>query len=222
MTPEPARTAAPPAGRGMGPSRRQRADAKRNVAALLDAAKTVFAASGVDAPAKQITDLAGVGVGTLYRHFPRRSDLIVAVLQHEIDECVEAAEELGTALDPWEALMRWIERFTGFVGTKRGLASALHSGDPAYDDLPQHLLDRVEPALQTLLARAADGGYARDDVTAREVLMTIALICQPVPGEQPGFNQRMTAVFMAGLGRGAKAGAEPADGGGRAGSQAGG
>ena len=73
------------------------------------------------------------------------------------------------------------------------------SGDPAYDDLPQHLLDRLEPALQTLLARAADGGYARDDVTAREVLMTIALICQPVPGEQPSFNQRMTRVFTEGL-----------------------
>jgi hypothetical protein len=79
------------------------------------------------------------------------------------------------------------------------MCSALHSGDPAYDDLPQQLLDRLEPALQTLLARAVDGGYARDDVTAREVLMTIALICQPVRGQQPSFNQRMTRVFMDGL-----------------------
>jgi AcrR family transcriptional regulator len=138
-------------------------------------------------------------VGTLYRHFPRRSALIVAVLQHEIDECIDAAEVLGTTLSPWEALMGWIERFTDFVGTKRGLASALHSGDPAYGDLPQHLLDRLEPALHTLLARAVDGGYARDDVTAREVLTTIALICQPVRSEQPGFNQRMTEVFLDGL-----------------------
>jgi AcrR family transcriptional regulator len=201
MVPESVRTTAPPTGRGIDSSRRQRSDAKRNVVALVEAAKTVFAGSGVDAPAKEITDLAGVGVGTLYRHFPRRSDLIVAVLQHEIDECIEAAEEFGTTLNPREALMGWIERFTDFVGTKRGLASALHSGDPAYDDLPQHLLDRLEPAFQTLLARAVDGGYARDDVTAREVLMTIALICQPVRGEQPSFNQRMTRVFMDGLGR---------------------
>jgi AcrR family transcriptional regulator len=199
MAPESAGAAALPAGRGIGPSRRQRSDAKRNVAALVAAAKTVFAGSGVDAPAKEITDLAGVGVGTLYRHFPRRSDLIVAVLQHEIDECVEAAAGLGTALSPWGALLSWIERFTDFVGTKRGLAAALHSGDPAYDDLPEHLLDRLEPALQTLLTRAVDGGYARDDVTAREILMTIALICQPVPGQQPSFNQRMTQVFMGGL-----------------------
>ena len=77
------------------------------------------------------TKVDGDPVGTLYRHFPRRSDLIVAVLQHEIDECVEAAEEFAATLSPWEALMGWIERFTDFVGTKRGLASALHSGDPA-------------------------------------------------------------------------------------------
>jgi AcrR family transcriptional regulator len=201
MAPGPVRTTAPSAGRSTGPARRQRSDAQRNVAALVEAAKTVFAGSGVDAPAKEITDLAGVGVGTLYRHFPRRSDLIVAVLQHEIDQCVEAAHELETTLSPWEALMGWIERFIDFVGTKRGLASALHSGDPAYDELPQHLLDRLEPALRTLLSRAADGGYVRDDVTARDVLMTVALICQPVPGEQPGFNQRMARVFMEGLGR---------------------
>ena len=200
MASESVAATAPAAGRSTGPSRRQRSDAQRNVVALVAAAKAVFAGSGVDAPAKEITDLAGVGVGTLYRHFPRRSDLIVAVLQHEIDECVEAAEELATALSPWEALTAWIERFTDFVGTKRGLASALHSGDPAYDDLPEHLLDRLEPALQTLLAHAVDVGSARDDVTAREVLMTIALICQPVRGEQPSFNRRMTRVFMEGLG----------------------
>ena len=73
MAPESAETTtAPRAGRGNDPARRQRSDAQRNVVALLEAAKTVFAASGVDAPAKEITDRAGVGVGTLYRHFPRR------------------------------------------------------------------------------------------------------------------------------------------------------
>jgi AcrR family transcriptional regulator len=201
MAPKWVRTMAPAAGGTADASRRQRSDARRNEVALVEAAKTVFARNGVDAPAKEITDLAGVGVGTLYRHFARRSDLIVAVLQHEIDECVEAAEEFGATLNPWEALMRWIERFTDFVATKRGLAAALHSGDPAYDDLPQRLLDQLEPALQTLLARAVDGGYARDDVTAREILTTVALICQPVPGEQPSFNQRMARVFMDGLTR---------------------
>ncbi len=192
-------TSATSDGGRIDPSRRQRSDAQRNVVALLDAAKTVFAGSGVDAPAKAITDLAGVGVGTLYRHFPRRSDLIVAVLQHEIDACVEAADELGTTLSPWEALTAWIEHFTDFVGTKSGLASALHSGDPAYDDLPRRLLDRLEPACQLLLDQAVGGGFARADVSAREILTTIALLSQPVRGEQPGFNQRMTEVFIDGL-----------------------
>jgi hypothetical protein len=76
--------------------------------------------------------------------------------------------------------MGWTARFTDFVGTER-LAAALHSGDPAYDDIPEHLLDRLEPALQTLLARAVDSGCSRDEVTSREILTTIALIHTPVP-----------------------------------------
>lgn len=192
--------------------RRLRSDARRNVAALIEAAKTVFDSSGVDAPAKQITDCAGVGVGTLYRHFPRRSDLIVAVLQHEIDECIQAGGVLASTLSPPAALSTWASRFAEFVATKQGLAAALHSGDPAYDDLPQHLLDQLEPAAQTLLARAVDGAYARADVTARELLILIALICQPVPGTQPGFSQRMTRVFLDGLmpGSAARPGTLPA------------
>lgn len=186
---------------GSGSSRPQRSDARRNLAAVLEAAKTVFTSTGVDAPAKEITDLAGVGVGTLYRHFPRRSDLIVAVLQHEIDDCIVAANELAATLKPREALIAWIDRFTDFVRTKHGLAAALHSGDPAYTGLPQRLLDRLKPALQTLLAQAVNGAQTREDITARDVLTTIALICQPVPGEQPNFNQRMVRVFTEGLTR---------------------
>jgi AcrR family transcriptional regulator len=192
-------TTAASTGRSGDPARRQRADAQRNVLALLQAAKTVFADSGVNAPAKEITDLAGVGVGTLYRHFPRRSDLIISVLQHDIDECIDAAHELTITLAPWDALAAWSDRYTQFVGTKRGLAAALHSGDPAYDDLPQHLLERLEPALHALLARAMKHGYARDDVSARDILTTVALICRPVPGEPPSFNERMTRVFIEGL-----------------------
>ena len=200
-TPSEADLAAPPTDRPAGGARPRRSDARRNVVALVEAARTVFANRGVDAPAKEITDLAGVGVGTLYRHFPRRSDLIIAVLEHGIDECVTAADELGAALGPWEALIAWLQRYTDFVATKSGLASALHSGDPAYDDLPQHLLDRLEPAAQTLLARAVDVGCVRADITAREVLTTVALLCHPVPGEPPSFTGRMVQIFTDGLTR---------------------
>ncbi|MFE3456555.1 TetR/AcrR family transcriptional regulator [Nocardiopsis aegyptia] len=201
MTPEPPRPTDASQPRGGAPARRRRSDARRNVDALLESAKEVFASSGVDAPAKEITDRAGVGVGTLYRHFPRRSDLIIAVLQHEIDKCAQAAEDLGRRLGPWEALLAWVERFTEFVGTKRGLATALHSGDPAYDGLPQRLLDGLEPPLRTLLTRAVREGCARDDVGARDILTTVALLCRPVPDERPDFNRDMARVFMDGMRR---------------------
>ncbi len=201
MTPDPPRTAQPRTTSSPAePARRRRSDARRNVDALVEAAKAVFAEEGVDVPAKEITDRAGVGVGTLYRHFPRRSDLIIAVLQHEIDECVHLAEEFAAQDDPWEALTSWLERFQDFVGTKRGLAAALHSGDPAYDGLPEHLLAQVVPALQTLLTAAVAVGQAREDVTAREILVTIALLSQPVTSGEPDFNQRMARVFVQGLG----------------------
>ena len=114
------------------PAPRRRADARRNVDALIEAARTVFATSGVDAPAKEITDLAGVGVGTLYRHFPQRSDLVKAVVESGIDAVADAGPALIAAHEPAEALSTWIHRFTELLATKRGLASALHSGDPAF------------------------------------------------------------------------------------------
>jgi AcrR family transcriptional regulator len=126
--------------------RRLRADAKRNIDSLLEAAKTVFATSGVDAPAKEIADLAGVGVGTLYRHFPQRSDLVKAVFQREVDACADAASALAAAHEPGEALARWVRRYTEFVATKRGLAAALHSGDPAFDALPGYFMGRLVSA----------------------------------------------------------------------------
>ncbi|BBZ63384.1 TetR/AcrR family transcriptional regulator [Mycolicibacterium monacense] len=179
--------------------RRQRLDAQRNVLSILEAAKTTFADSGVDVPARTITDLAGVGVGTLYRHFPRRSDLILAVIEREIDDCIEAAHELTARMEPRDALVAWVSRFAEFVRTKHGLANALHSGDPAYTGLADTLLDRLEPVLDSLLERVPLNVRNRDTVSARDVLTTIALMCQPVPGETSSFNERMTKIFLEGL-----------------------
>ncbi|MFC4243292.1 TetR/AcrR family transcriptional regulator [Gryllotalpicola reticulitermitis] len=180
-------------------ARPKRADATRNVDALVEAAKSVFAARGVDAPAKEITDAAGVGVGTLYRHFPRRSDLIIAVLQRELDECVAAAEALGGAPDAWGAVDAWIARFTGLVATKSGLAQALHSGDAAYAGLPQRLMDQLTPAFAPLLARAAAESGTDSGLTAREVLSAVALLCHPVAGGAPDVNERMVRTLLGGL-----------------------
>ena len=184
--------------------RRQRADAQRNTASLLKAAKAVFAASGVDAPAKEIADLAGVGVGTLYRHFPQRSDLVKAVLEHEIDACAAAASALAAAHEPGAALEKWLHRYTEFLATKRGFAAALHSGDPAFAALPGYFFERTEPALGSLLEAAAATGEIRADISARDLLHAIALLCLPVPGEGLAYSQRMVAVLIDGLRHGAE------------------
>lgn len=102
-------------------------------------------------------------------------------------------------MEPREALTAWVNRFTGFVRTKHGLANALHSDDPAYAGLAQTLLDRLEPVLESLLLRAPLNARSRETVSARDVLTTIALMCQPVPGGTASFNERMTAVFLEGL-----------------------
>ena len=159
MTENTAPTEAGPAGLGAPERapRRLRADAQRNIGSLLAAAKAVFGTSGVDAPAKEIADLAGVGVGTLYRHFPQRSDLVKAVLQHEIDACADAAPALAAAHEPGAALANWLHRYTEFLATKRGLATALHSGDPAFDALPGYFFQRLEPALGVAARRRGSG-----------------------------------------------------------------
>jgi AcrR family transcriptional regulator len=190
--------------RPSGTVRRLRADAQRNVGALLEAAKTVFATSGVDAPAKEIADLAGVGVGTLYRHFPQRSDLVKAVVEHEIDACADAAPALAAAHDPGTALASWLRQYTEFLGAKRGLATALHSGDPAFDALPGYFYERTEPALRSLLDAATAAGEIRADISARDLLSAIALLCRPVRGEGADYSQRMIAVLIDGLRYGAQ------------------
>src|SRR3954463_8300976 len=101
------------------PDRPVRADARRNIDALLRAARKVFDASGVDAPVKQIADKAGVGVGTLYRHFPQRPDLIKAIIRREVDACAEAASVLAATHAPDEALASWMQRLVDLVATKR-------------------------------------------------------------------------------------------------------
>ncbi|MBV7700968.1 TetR/AcrR family transcriptional regulator [Streptomyces sp. TRM70350] len=180
--------------------RRQRVDAQRNLHALIEAARSVFDTTGVDAPAKQIADLAGVGVGTLYRHFPLRSDLVKAVVESAIDAIADLGPRLAAEREPADALIEWLHQYAVFLQSKRGLAPALHSGDPAYNELPGYFLDKAGPALAALLESAVAAGVARDDVSAHDVLYAIANLCMPVPVERPEYQPRhMVAVFADGL-----------------------
>jgi AcrR family transcriptional regulator len=181
-----------------------RADAQRNTDALLAAALAVFAASGVDAPVREIAEKAGVGIGTVYRHFPQRSDLIAAVFRREIDACADAAAALAAAHQPGEALALWMQRYAAFIATKRGLATALHSGDPAFDKLPGYFDQRLRPALRALLDAAATAGEVRAGVDADDLLGAVASLCMSSHNDGPGRAERMVALLVDGLRYGAK------------------
>ena len=108
-----------------------RADVQRSIDAVLEAAKAVFFASGVDAPVREVAGKAGGGTGTIYRHFPQRLDLIAGVFRREVEGCAGAAAILAAEHEPDEALGRWVQRYVDFISAKHGLAAALASGDPA-------------------------------------------------------------------------------------------
>ncbi len=195
-------------GDGVEP-RRVRADAQRSTDALLEAALTVFGASGVDAPVREIAEKAGVGIGTVYRRFPQRSDLVAAVFRREIDACADAAPVLASEHAPFEALALWMQRYAAFITTKRGLAKALHSGDPAFDALPAYFNKRLQPALRTLLASAAAAGAVRTDVDADDLLRAVANLCLSAQNDGPSHADRMVSLLIDGLRFGTGVSANP-------------
>jgi AcrR family transcriptional regulator len=177
-----------------------RADAQRNVDALLQAAKETFATDGVDVNVRAIAARAGVGTATLYRHFPLRSDLIAAVFRREIDACAAAATRLAATHGPDEALTLWVHRYTEFVATKHGLAAALHSGDPAYSALPGYFHEHLGPALRMLLDHAEGAGAIGPGADPLDLLGAIANLCIPPPGSSDTSRAyRMVALLLDGL-----------------------
>jgi AcrR family transcriptional regulator len=184
--------------------RRVRSDARRNIDALLEASKAAFATSGVHTPVREIAERAGVGVGTVYRHFPQRSDLVAAVFRHELEACADAAPALAAEHEPGEALERWLQRYTNLLATKRGLAAALHSEAPAFEALPACFQEPLLPALTSLLEAAAAAGQARADVEPSDLLQAVASLCLPA-ADDADHTQRMVALLIDGLRYGATA-----------------
>ena len=178
---------------------RVRADTQRNLLALLAAAKAVFAEAGVDAPVRGIAARAGLGIGTVYRHFPQRADLIAAVFRHEIDACADAADALAATHAPWDALALWLDRFVALAATKRGLVPALRSGDPAFNALPARREQRLRPAFRRLFDRARDAGEIRGDVAAADFLDAAATLCMAIDPAQPAQAQTLVRLLADGL-----------------------
>ncbi|SFH98353.1 TetR/AcrR family transcriptional regulator [Albimonas pacifica] len=180
--------------------RKPRADSLRNRESLLTAARVVFAEGGPDASLEAVARRAGLGIGTLYRHFPTREALFQAVYRREAEELAALAEGLAGANDPVEALRRWLTAAVGMVATKKGmvavLSPTLDTGDPLFAEVKAMLLG----ALEALTARAVDAGAIRPDVPAADVMQALFSFCYAIEGPawQPAVL-RLLDVFVDGL-----------------------
>jgi AcrR family transcriptional regulator len=151
-------------------------------------------------PVRDIAARAGVGVGTIYRHFPTRADLIVAVYRHQVEACTEAGPALlASSSTPHAALTRWINLFVDFLVTKHGLAKALQSDDDAFKTLHAYFIDRLMPACAGLLDAAVDAGEIRADVAAFELMYAVGNLC--IGGDHdPRYDpRRVVGLLIAGL-----------------------
>jgi AcrR family transcriptional regulator len=183
-----------------GAGRSKRADARRNEKTLLDVAAAVFVTSGVEAPVRDIAAKAGVGMGTIYRHFPTRADLIIAVYRHQVEACAEAGPALlATSPTPHAALGRWINLFVDFLVTKHGLAAVLHSDNVGFDTLHAYFLDQLVPVCAQLLDAAAASGEIRSDLEALELMRGVGNLCIGADSD-PRYNaRRLVELLIAGL-----------------------
>jgi AcrR family transcriptional regulator len=180
----------------------KRADARRNEQALLAAAAAVFVTSGVEAPVRDIAAKAGVGMGTIYRHFPTRADLIIAVYRHQVDACAEAGPALLAASStPHAALTQWVELFVDFLITKHGLAAALRSDNSRFETLHAYFLDRLVPVCAQLLDAAAAAGEIRPGVDAFGLLYGVGNLCAGGGGDSRYDARGMVKLLIAGLRR---------------------
>lgn len=155
--------------------------------------------SGLDAPIREIADRAGVGIGTLYRHFPRRADLVAAVFHQDIEDCAAAAPALMANRAPFEALRAWIELFVILAVSKRGIAGAALLSDPAFEDVPARRENQLRPAFRSLFAAAVSAGEARSDIDADEFMDAISSLCMHAHDTRLAYAQRMVEVFLDGM-----------------------
>jgi AcrR family transcriptional regulator len=188
-------------GDGTGQAARpRRADARRNQEALLDAAAAIFVRSGVEAPVRDIAAEAGVGTGTIYRHFPTRADLIIAVYRHQVEACAEAGPALLAAgPTPYAALGRWIDLFVDFLATKHGLAAVLQSDSGDFEALHAYFLDRLVPVCARLLDAAATVGEIRADVNAYTLMRGVGNLCIGAYDNPRYDARRLVQLLVAGL-----------------------
>jgi AcrR family transcriptional regulator len=181
-------------------ARSLRADAQLNRDRLLEAAAAAFARDGADTSLKAIAKEAGVGIGTLYRRFPTRDDLIEATYRNETTRLCESASELLERSDPATALRQWMDRFVDYMLTKHGMSSALPSILAAEDGLRAGTRSRLRDAIATLLATGIQANSLRSDVSADDVMMALGGITLIAGAEQQrDLAARLLDLLMDGL-----------------------
>jgi AcrR family transcriptional regulator len=187
-----------------GPSaaivRKPRADAVRNRERVLEAAKAVFSAGGADASLEAVARRAGVGIGTLYRHFPTREALYEAVYRREVEQLSDLAEELKNEAKPVDALRRWLRSNVEFVATKKGMSATLALAAHGSPELHSYTFDRLTKAVGALLNRAVAAGEIRADASPEDLLRALVGLCYM--HDQPGWQStvlRLLDVFVDGL-----------------------
>ncbi|WP_432093040.1 TetR/AcrR family transcriptional regulator [Streptomyces sp. bgisy100] len=185
---------------GESSSRSKRSDAQRNRQTVLTAAAEVFVTDGVDAPIRRIAARAGVGMATVYRHFPTRADLVTAVYRHQIEACAEAGPRLLTSADsPVDALRQWIDLFVDFLVTKHGLADALQSESDRFAALHAYFLDRLLPVCARLLDAAVEAGDIRPGTQPYELMRGIGNLCIGRDNDPRYDPRRLIALLLQGL-----------------------
>jgi AcrR family transcriptional regulator len=183
-----------------GAAQSRRKDARRNNEALLAAAASVFVTSGVEAPVRDIAAEAGVGVGTIYRHFPTRADLVIAVYRHQIEACAEAGPALLAAgPTPHAALGQWMGLFVDFLVTKHGLAGAMQADTAGFEALHALFLERLLPVCAELLDAAVDSGEIRSGLTAYELMRGVGNLCIGADADPRYDARRLVELVVAGL-----------------------
>jgi AcrR family transcriptional regulator len=181
-------------------TRKPRADAVRNRERVLEAAKAVFSAGGAEASLEAVAREAGVGIGTLYRHFPTRETLFEAVYRREVQQLADLAEQLKQQAQPIDALRQWMRSFVKFVATKMGMSAALALAAYKNSELFSYSFDRLTQAVGGLLERAIATGEIRDDISAEDLLRALVGMCYM--HDQPGWQKsvlRLVDVFIDGL-----------------------
>jgi AcrR family transcriptional regulator len=192
---------------GPGTGRRPlRADAVRNRDRILKAATEAFGSQGENASLEEIARTAGVGIGTLYRHYPTRAALLEAVYRREVDQLSAAAAELLAAAPPDQALNEWCRRFVAYAATKKGWAGALKAALGPDSAVFTNSRSRMIAALESLIEANVAAGLMRPDVSADDVFRAIGALCHTV--ETPDWQEattRLAALFLDGLRYGAPA-----------------